>query len=250
MRKFELSPGTYVTITKVTPRKEHHGDNLVQAISLRMSWATTNDSLEKLHPQLKAMLYWKTPSEEAQERLEGVAEITPNLRVSTMAAPFKIDAKFSGYTLTIDHGIDETAALQLYSCPMDKFTIDPKEGGSVTIAWSLSSNKTITPELVGALYGLEGEEVTIELVAPLVAEAIDGTVAAFNNDHPDQGNLLAESATDAFIRTGTDEGLDHDDMPPGTHDEAERAERREEAIAASQARRRKAAAEQHAKHGV
>ncbi|HRH29638.1 MAG TPA: hypothetical protein PKV17_12730 [Aquabacterium sp.] len=214
MKKFELPQGTYILITKATPRKEHHGDELVQAISLRLSWTTTNDSLEKLHPQLKAALYWKVPQEEAQERLEGVPEITPNLRCHAVVTPLKIDADFSGYTLTIDHGIDETTALELYQCEMDKFAVDPKEGGSVTIAWSLSSNKQVTPELVGALCGLEGEEVTVELNAPEVqADAIDGTQQAFNADHPGAAGPLFDDdapevdATEAFIRSGADEGL-------------------------------------------
>lgn len=215
MKKFELPSSTYLLITKATPRKEHHGDDLVQAISLRLSWTTTNDSLDKLHPQLKTMLYWKTPSEEAQERLEGVPEITPNLRCPTVATPLAIDAAFTGYQLTIDHGIDESTALQLYQCSMDKFKVDPKEGGSVTISWSLSSNKQVTPELVGALCGLEGEEVTVELIAPDVPlDAIDGTQEAFDRDHPGaDGPLFNEDAdaTDAFIRSGSDEGLNADD---------------------------------------
>ena len=218
MKKFELPEGTYILITKATPRKEHHGDDLVQAISLRLAWTTTNESLNKLHPQLKDMIFWKQPSEEAQERIEGVPEITPNLRCPTVATPLKVDVDFSGYTLTIDHGIDESSALQLYQCTMDKFTVDPKEGGSVTIAWSLSSNKQVTPELVGALCGLEGEEVTVALAAPEVqADAIDGTQAAFEKDHPGGAGPLfdeeaqAQSATDAFVRSGTDEGLGTDE---------------------------------------
>lgn len=218
MKKFELPQGTYILITKATPRKEHHGDELVQAISLRLSWTTTNDSLEKLHPQLKAMLYWKVPQEEAQERLEGVPEITPNLRCHAVATPLAVTADFSGYQLTVEHGIDESTALQLYQCTMDKFKVDPKEGGSVTITWSLSSNKQVTPELVGALCGLEGEEVNVELTAPEVqADAIDGTQEAFDADHPggdgplfdDEAELM--DATDAFVRSGTDEGLGNDE---------------------------------------
>jgi len=215
----------------------------VQAISLRLSWTTTNDSLDKLHPNPKEALYYKVPNNDLQDSIEGVPETTPNLRVPTMATPLAVDADFSGYTLTIDHGIDESTALQLYQCAMDKFKIDPKEGGSVTISWSLSSNKQVTPELVGALCGLEGEEVTAHLVAPEVAEGdvIDGTVDAFNKDHPDAGPLFdddapAMDATQAFIRSGADEGLDAYDMPPGTHDEGERAEQREEAVSASKAR--------------
>lgn len=219
MKKFELSNGTRIHVTKATPRKECHGEDLVQAISLRLSWTTTNDSLEKLHPNLKAMLFWKTPSEEAQERLEGVPEITPNLRVPTVATPLAISAEYAGYQLTIDHGIDESSALQLYQCEMDKFKVDPKEGGSVTISWSLSSNKSVTPELVGALCGLEGEEVTVELVAPEVTQddVIDGTQDAFDADHPGNDGPLfdddapAMDATDAFVRSGTDEGLSAED---------------------------------------
>lgn len=257
MKAFELIPGTPIIATKVTPRKEHHGDDLVQAVSIRMSWTTTNDSLAKLHPNLKDMLFWKVPAEEAQERIEGVPDVTPNLRVHSVGFPLSVDASFSGYTCTIDHGIDESTALQLYQCSLEKFKVDPKEGGSVTISWSLSSNKQVTPELVGALCGLEGEEITLSLVAPVVQEAIDGTVSAFNNDHPDQGSLLdddapAMDATDAFVRSGTDEGLgaDEDDagMPPGTHDEGERQERREAAVEASRERRRKAADAMHASH--
>lgn len=217
MKNFELSAGTWVTITKATPRKEHHGDDLVQAISLRLSWTTTNDSLNKLHPHLKDMLFWKIPQEEAQERIAGVPEITPNLRCPTVATPLKVEASFSGYTLTIDHGADESSALELYQCSLDKFTVDPVEGGSVTIAWSMSSNKQVTPELVGALCGLEGEEVTVHLVAPTVQFAIDGTQEAFDQDHPGAAGPLFDDdapevdATDAFIRSGTDEGLDADD---------------------------------------
>jgi hypothetical protein len=218
MKKFELPAGTYLHVAKATPRKECHGDEHVQAISLRLAWTTTNDSLEKLHPNLKAALYYRVPNNELQEPIEGVPEITPNLRVPTMATPLNIEASFSGCQLTIDHGIDESTALQLYQCQMDKFKVDPKEGGSVVISWSLSSNKQVTPELVGMLCGLEGEEVTVELVAPDVTEgdAIDGTVEAFNADHPDSDGPLfdteaeAMDATDAFVRSGTDEGLGAD----------------------------------------
>lgn len=246
MKKFELPADTYVQITKATPRKECHGDEHVQAISLRMSWATTNDSLLKLHPNLKDALYYKVPNVDLQDTIEGLPETTPNLRVPTMATPLSVDADFTGYQLTIDHGIDETTALQLYQCSLDKFKVDPKEGGSVTISWSLSSNKQVTPELVGALCGLEGEEVTVELVAPVVAEGdvIDGTQAAFDADHPGAGSLFdgqapAMDATEAFVRSGQDEGLGADEMPPGTENEGERAEQREEAASASRKRMQK-----------
>lgn len=254
MKKFELAAGTFVSITKATPRKEHHGEDLVQAISLRMSWTTTNDSLDKLHPQLKAMLYWKTPTEEAQDRIDGIPDITPNLRVPTVATPLAIGAEFSGYQLTIDHGIDESTALQLYQCTMDKFKVDPKEGGSVTISWSMSSNKQVTPELVGALCGLEGEEVTVELVAPDVAQGdvIDGTTAAFMADHPGAIPLFDDDAprmdaTDAFVKTHA-EDFNEDEgrgIAPGDENAGDRMERSKQAAAKSRERLAKSGVHAH-----
>lgn len=207
MKTFDLPAASRLLLTKATPRKEHHGNDLVQAISLRFAWTTTNDNLALLHPNLKPLLFWKTPAVEAQAELAGLPEITPNLRVPELALPVKFDAEFTGYTLHIEHGIDDESALELYVCELSKFTVDAKEGGSVTIAWSLASNKEITPELVGILCGLEGEEIIATLTPPAVAtgDAIDGSVEAFERDHPGaadgQADLLDDEmdATDAFV---------------------------------------------------
>lgn len=202
MKTFALPAGARLNLTKATPRKEHHGDDLVQAISLRLAWDTTNDNLALLHPNLKPLLFWRTPAVEAQSELAGLPEIAPNLRVPELALPVKVDADFTGYTLHIEHGIDESSALELYVCALSKFTVDAREGGSVTIAWSLSSNKEITPELVGVLCGLEGSEIVATLTPPAVAtgDVIDGSVEAFNRDHPgagedeqDAGSLFADA---------------------------------------------------------
>ncbi|RQO58004.1 hypothetical protein DBR47_14525 [Paucibacter sp. KBW04] len=190
MKIFALPADARLLLTKATPRKEHHGDDLVQAISLRLAWDTTNDNLALLHPNLKPLLFWKTPAVEAQADLEGLPEITPNLRVPELALPLKFDAEFTGYTLNIEYGIDESSALELYVCALSKFTVDAREGGSVTIAWSLSSNKEITPEVVGILCGMEGEEIIATLTPPAIAtgDAIDGSVEAFHRDHPELGD--------------------------------------------------------------
>lgn len=219
MKAFELPAGTRLKLTKTTPRKEIHGEDHVQAISLRLRWETTNDSLAKLHPNLKAMLFFRSEPEEAQSQIDGVPEIIPNLRCPVVALPLKVEGEFSGYQLTIEHGIDDSTVLQLYLCEMSKYQVDAKEGGTAIIEWSLASNKEVTPELVGALCALEGEEITCELVAPEApAQVIDGTQAAFDADHPGAAGPLfdddaqAQDATDAFVRSSGDEGHDLDDV--------------------------------------
>jgi hypothetical protein len=194
MKTFALPESSRLKIIKTTPHKESHGDKLVQAVSLRLRWETTNVSLPLLHPELKAMLYWRPPQVDAQEELPDLPEVTPCLRVPVAVMPIKIAAEWSGYTLNIEHGIDDDSALELYVCGLSKFQVEGKEGGTVLIDWSLSSNKQITPELIGALCGLEGTEIVATLTPPAIAAGpvIDGTQEAFDADHPDAGKDAGE----------------------------------------------------------
>jgi hypothetical protein len=226
MKAFNLPTDSRLKLIKATPRKEHHGDDLRQAISLRLRWETTNEHLALLHPNLKDMLFYRTEAVDAQAMIAGVPDITPNLRVPDVTLPLKIELDYSGYTFNIEHGIDESSALELYTCALDKFAVDAKEGGSVFIDWSLSSNKEITPELVGALCGLEGEEIIATLTPPAIAtgEAIDGSVGAFKADHPNMDD--GEDAGDLFAQS------------QGVEDDAEPDEYEEEAAPPPQASRR------------
>lgn len=212
MKTFDLPAAVRLKLLKTTPNKEHHGEDLVQAISLRLAWETTNENLALLHPQLKDMLFWRPPQMEAQQGIEGVPESTPFLRVPTVGLPLKLEAQFTGYTFTIEHGIDDSSALELYVCTLSKFAVDAKEGGTTTIMWSLGSNKEITPELVGELCGLEGGEIVAWLKPPSIdaGDVIDGSNEAFNADHPEAADLFAAGAE------GSNVVIDFDDAAPGT----------------------------------
>jgi hypothetical protein len=198
MKTFDLPKSASLSLKKVTPRKENHGPDLIQAISLRFEWAPMEpgQALDMLAPGLLDMLFWTPPDVATQLELDGLPPVKKHRRVSAVAMPIKIDMEFSGYTLTIDHGIDETSALQLYSCELGKFTVDAKDGGFTTIGFSVASNKEMTPELVGQLCALEGGSVTATLEAPLIPmdQPIDGTKAAFAEDHPDATDMFAAGA--------------------------------------------------------
>lgn len=211
MKTFALPSASRLKLIKTTPHKEHHGDELVQAVSLRLRWETTNESLALLHPNLKDALYWRPPEMDAQEELPDLPSATPCLRVAAIGMPLSVAGEFSGYTMTIEHGIDDDSALELYVCSLAKFKVDAKEGGTVYIDWSMSSNKTVTPELVGLLCGLEGTEIVATLTPPAISTGpvIDGSTEAFERDHPggdEQPDLL--SAGDEFARQHGGEGGD------------------------------------------
>lgn len=215
---FDLQAGTRLVITKTTPRKEIHGDEHMQAISLRLAWTTSNDALSKLHPNLRDMLFYDPPEVVAQREIEGLDPVKKHRRCPAVSMPLKLEAEFTGCTLTIDHGIDDSSALELYACALSKFTVEALEGGSVTIAWSAASNKEITPELVGALCALEGDEVAVQLLPPASADGtIDGSVGAFKRDHPqageghDAGDLFSQQHGGASDQHAGDFGAPSDD---------------------------------------
>lgn len=227
MKTFNLPAQCRVKLTKATPRKETHGKDLVQAIGLRLEWwPTDNAAVNLLHEGLQDALWWVPPEAAAQDNVEGVPAVKKHRRVPTMAMPVKVELSLSGYTLTIDHGIDETTALELYGCGLDKFEVEAKEGGSAVIRWSLASNKQITPQLVGALCGLEGCEVVVTLTPPKPDAVIDGTGAEFKKDHPDAGDLFAAEHGDPGTGGPDDDTPSDDDgsgHPDGDDGAAEQA---------------------------
>lgn len=90
MKTFAIPTNARLNLIKSTPRKEHHGDDLVQAISLRLRWETTNEYLALLHPNLKDMLFYRTEAVDAQALIAGVPDITPNLRVPSVTLPLPL----------------------------------------------------------------------------------------------------------------------------------------------------------------
>jgi hypothetical protein len=201
MHTFDLPPGSRVKVLKATNHKEHHGPDLIQAISLRMEWwPLENSALNMLAEGLQdALLY--DPEDMGQMSAEGIPSIKKHRRCPDLAMPVKVPKReFSGYTLEIEHGIDETSALALYGVKLSKFEAEVAEGGVAVIRWSANSSRQITPALLGELCALEGSEIVITAMTPPdTSDAIDGTGEEFNEDHPLFGQDEDEqSAADAF----------------------------------------------------
>jgi hypothetical protein len=239
MKTFDLPELSRLKLTKATPRKEKHGKELVQAISLRVEWwPTDNAAVNLLHENLQDLLWWVPPEAAAQAGLDGVPAIKKHRRVPTLQMPLKVEAAFSGYTLQIEHGIDDSTALELYSASLDKFEVEAKEGGSVVVRWSMASNKAITPQLVGALCGLEGGEIIATLTPPepgtteATGAEIDGT-----KGHPGaaegQGSLLDTDTPEGALAAavggdaGPEDQQDPDDSGEGSSPDSGAAEQAE-----------------------
>lgn len=195
---FELT-AIEATLRSVTPRTEKQGDDDVFAVSLGFKITTANTILDRLNSTLRTALYMPVPD---QEQLPGVEPSTPLLRTRAIET-LTLGASFEGWTLTIPHGIDENSPIKLGSARVDKFKVEPKEGGSVNLFFRVGSSDIDATE-AGLLCAKLGQSVEIALTAPvLTGVVIDGSVGhpglAAKQADENQIDLLGD-ATDEFQR--------------------------------------------------
>lgn len=178
----------------VTPRIEKHGDESVQAVSLGLRITAPNTLLDVLSPGLMAQLY--KPVEEGapgQQQIEGT-EITamPLLR-TRFIEKLQLKGELVGWSITIDYGIDDTSAITMSECKVDKFRVEPHEGGSVDLFLRVGTSD-LDEDSAGRLMMLLGSEITVTLQAPQrKQEPIDGSTEAFERETREQ------DATDLFV---------------------------------------------------
>lgn len=200
---FELA-SVQAVLRSVTPRSERHGEDDRPAVSLGFLITTANTILDRLSPTLRKTLYEAVPD---QAVIEGVEETTPLLRTRGIDV-IHFNGACEGWTLNIDHGIDELSAIVCGGCKVDKFKVAPKEGGTVDLFFRVGTSDVDADSLGKLAYQL-GSEVTLTLTAPVPQEpAIDGSVGAFQADHPDQHELLGDRPDDdddAPLNTAGDE---------------------------------------------
>jgi hypothetical protein len=180
----------------VTPRTEVHGEDRVFAISLGVQIKGPNTLLDQLSPGLRETLYRAV---EGQEQFPEVEAVTPLLRAKGIDQ-IALAKSMEGWTIHIDHGIDESAPITLGGCSIKKFKLVPHEGGSIDLSFSVGSNDIDATE-AGLLCSHLSQEIVVTLTAPTPVEpAIDGTQEAFERDHPsdgmDAGELFAEAHGD------------------------------------------------------
>lgn len=160
---FALDTPTRLKLNKASPRKEHHGDELVQAIDLDVTWQTTNLSLVMLDPWLIDCLYHRNAATEAQASIDGVDITLPNLRLVDLHMPLKWDHELAGRNFRVNYGSGGRSDLILSTCNVKKFKITALEGGTVEIAFQVQCDVDVTERIVGKLCALEGDTIVATL---------------------------------------------------------------------------------------
>jgi len=186
---FQILEFTEATLATLTNRIEKHGDDEKPAVSLGIEIETANTVLDSIDPTLRHALF--KPKDEQQDAIEGL-ESTPVLRCNSIDR-VTLPTKHEGWTLQVDDGIDDTDPMTFGGCKVDKFSVEPRQGGSITLRLRIGTSD-LDAQRSGMLGMHVGQSIWIQLRKPEKAPeqpVIDGTTAAFEADHPDAGDLFA-----------------------------------------------------------
>lgn len=198
---FQILEFTEARLASVTNRVEKHGDDEVPAVSLGIEITSANTLLDTIDPKLRQSLYVAV---EGQEQLPGIEPATPVLRCNSIERVI-LPTAHEGWSLTIDDGIDDTKPMAFGSVKVDKLTVEPKQGGSIVLRLRLGTSD-VDAERLGWLAVHNGQSIWITLRKPEAAAVIDGTVAAFQADHPDASAEDLFSAADDDTDPGEGDG--------------------------------------------
>jgi hypothetical protein len=238
---FKLDTPTEAKLTAFTPRTEHHGEDLVSAMSLALTITGPNTILDLLSSTLRQALYMRG-DDETQEALDGIDPPTPKLRTKHLSGALALAvAEISGGTLFVEWGIGDD--MSFGDCKVGKWRVEPMEGGTCSLHFRVSTSDVDEQE-AGHLFGKQGQVIMIRFEPPKDAPAGASTGPAIDGTkgHPGAGPLFdgpddaddpddgaggdPTDATDAFVAAhgvgpehddaGGDDDGDDDDRPAAT----------------------------------
>lgn len=187
---FEILTMTEAKLSTLTPRSEKHGDDEKPAVSLGIEIEAANTLLDSIDPTLRQALF---KAVDDQPNLPGVEQSTPVLRSNSIDRVL-LPNKHDGWTLAVDDGIDDTNPMGFGGCRIDKFSVEPKQGGTISLRLRVGTSD-IDAARMGMLGMHVGQPIWITLTAPLrQPDAIDASGST--KEPPDAGDLFAAGASD------------------------------------------------------
>lgn len=168
----QLQDFTEVKLENFNVRAEHHGEALVPAIDLAFSWKTNNRALDMIHAELRTRLFIKLAQprkvkEGDNEELElPVDDELPNVCFPLLKYPLKFEKEYQGYTCTVNYGLGGKSDIVLNLCRLKDVKVEPIEGGSVEIKWTISCAADITESISGKLSLQQQREISLKMLPP------------------------------------------------------------------------------------
>lgn len=182
---FQILEFTEARLATLTSRSEKHGEDDKPAVSLGLELTVGNDLLDSIDPEIARALF-KHPD---TKPLPGVRDAMTVLRCNSFER-VTLPTKHDGWTLQVDDGIDDSNPLTFGSCKVDKFSVEPHQGGSVTLRLRIGTSD-LDAARSGMLAMHVGQPIWITLVAPKPGEEKQAQPKV---EQQDAGDIFAASA--------------------------------------------------------
>lgn len=165
---FEILKPLDVQLISLTNRSEKHGEDDVPAISMWFEVETAASILDMLGDgQLRHAVYY---GDEKQTEVAGVPKTTPHLRSKSISRVQVDQPALEGWSLKVDHGIDEHDPVKFGGCKVDGFSFQPKGYEVVMLKFRVGTSD-INADSLGIVGMKVGQRVTIAaLTAPKVKD--------------------------------------------------------------------------------
>lgn len=208
---FSLLKPTFVTLSNLNTRVEKHGDDSVSAIDLSINYDAPNTILDDFQPGLLDAFYKAAEAgDDSQETIEGF-EISakPLLRFNNLGAQ-KLGVEMVGHRFEVEYGIDEEVGIVLPAVNVGKFSLELKEGGTVSMKFRVQANSGLTEQIIGKLAMLISQEVRVTLTPPEVkAEVEEEPSLVLPGMDEEEAPLTAEDIFTAGVVPGTEAAAVH-----------------------------------------
>lgn len=196
---FNLSELRDGKIIKINARAEHHGDQEVPAVDVKIEMILPNSILTEFSRYLLNAMFSEDEYMTAagQTQLDGLEPLSqyPHVRFPNLQ-PLRLNDEFIGYRLQILHGIEDDIYVDINGCEVKGFMADCKEGGYIVLTFRVT--KSDVDELnLGRLGVLTGHDVRMRLLAPVALE-----------DDPEDGEPVDPAEPDEVPIPGDDPGPD------------------------------------------
>jgi hypothetical protein len=124
-------------IASVTPIAEKHGDETVLAASIKFHFTAGKAVLDQLGLKNLRVALYRKPGSGQQQSLPMEGEDGHTALAFPSLKAFSIDEDFPGYVAVIGSGLDIGEPLKVSEATVKKIALDPMEGGSVAVSFSL-----------------------------------------------------------------------------------------------------------------
>lgn len=187
---FSLPNDTECVLTTFVGRTQKSGPDDVPAVTFRLKLASVSNMLLDLFS--KTIRHTVYRAVEGQEQLPGMEDTTPILQSKDLT-DWSPDTCLEGWTVIVARGIGDDSALQMGSCKVDDFRFSFFDGGHMDVDFRIST-ADVDEAGAGMLWSRQKRKVFVMITAPEAPDdkpVIDGSVEAFQKDHPEAGDLFA-----------------------------------------------------------